>query len=408
MTLYKTSVSLDYTQLSCDICGSEDIVETVKGYVCRACGVVQTLKKLQYDVPYKADIVQYARGLGNTQIGNKRERLLSPHTYRIDRLRRFNKEQNYNKIVFNQAGREVSRVLSGLGLGEYKSLQERVLTNFKEIRPKLLYGSKYRNVRKLVAILLYMRLKVDNISFALADLFSASQLTKREFNDFFMQVHSYFPQYLNRDRLAFICTRLLEITNFFDLGMPFYFLSKKVLFRFWEGIKSTTDNVIAGLCASITILCEYQEQVNVNAICRFLDIQMSTIQFQVKKHVFEQYHLQPFSTLVQSAELLKKFITKIGILKTKIPEIVEVSEGEDNGIVQISLGNTLQVHNPLSDHYIFENIAPNNTITYIYLEIFTRVQMKEAIMKNALDHKLWFEITTEEFQCPKGPPDDFL
>jgi hypothetical protein len=99
---------------------------------------------------------------------------------------------------------------------------------------------------------------------------------------------------------------------------------------------------------------------------------MSTIQLQVKKHIFENYQLQPFSTLVQSAELLKKFMIKIEILKSEVPEVMDVSEGEDDGIVQVHLGNALQVHNPLSDHYIFENIASNNTITYTYLEINTQ------------------------------------
>ncbi|GAH36953.1 unnamed protein product [marine sediment metagenome] len=44
MTIYKTSVTLDHTNLKCDLCGSDDIVETVEGYVCRACGIVQTLQ----------------------------------------------------------------------------------------------------------------------------------------------------------------------------------------------------------------------------------------------------------------------------------------------------------------------------------------------------------------------------
>jgi len=227
MTIYKTSITLDHTNLECDLCGSDDIVETVEGYVCKACGIVQTLQKLQYDQPYKVDVLQYARRLGNTQIGNKRERLISPHSRVLKRLSKYNKVIDNEKIVYAKAHREISRVLGSLDLGEYNSLKEMVLVNFKEIRAKLRSGSKYRNVEKLVAIILYFRFKIDNISITLADIFNKTELTKKEFNDFFMQVRDYFPNYLVRDRQKYISQKLLEITNHFGLEMPFYFLGKR-------------------------------------------------------------------------------------------------------------------------------------------------------------------------------------
>ena len=59
--------------LTCDICGSCDIVETIEGYSCRNCGVVLDTLKLEYHQPYNKDIMQYAV-LGTTQIGSPRER----------------------------------------------------------------------------------------------------------------------------------------------------------------------------------------------------------------------------------------------------------------------------------------------------------------------------------------------
>jgi len=117
MTIYKTSFRLDHTNLECDLCGSEDIVETVEGYVCRACGIVQTLQKLQYDQPYKTDVLQYARRLGSTQIGNKRERLISPHSRTLNRLSKYNKINDNEKLVIAKAHREITRILNSLGLG---------------------------------------------------------------------------------------------------------------------------------------------------------------------------------------------------------------------------------------------------------------------------------------------------
>ncbi len=61
------------SDLSCDICSSENIKDTSEGYVCGDCGVVLEIQKLQYHHPYDDNIVQYAP-LGKTQIGTIRER----------------------------------------------------------------------------------------------------------------------------------------------------------------------------------------------------------------------------------------------------------------------------------------------------------------------------------------------
>ena len=404
MTIYKTSFRLDHTNLECDLCGSEDIVETVEGYVCRACGIVQTLQKLQYDQPYKTDVLQYARRLGSTQIGNKRERLISPHSRTLNRLSKYNKINDNEKLVIAKAHREITRILNSLGLGEYNSLRDIALINFKEIRAKLRPGSKFRNVEKLVAIILYIRFKMDNISVTNVDIFENTELSKKEFNDFFMQVQDYFPNYVVRDRQKYISQKLLEITNHFELEMPFYFLAKKVLYRLWEGIKNTTDNVIAGLCASITVLCEYKEDVKISSICELLNIRMSTIQLQVRKRIFERYGIPGFSTLVHSADLLKKFLVKIGLIEDEKAEIETVSDGETDGIIQVHLGNVTPIFNPLCEHYLFESFALNGTLTYTYLEAHNHNKFKRGILKKTKANGVWFKLALEEFFPSKGPP----
>ena len=408
MTVYKTSVTLDHTNLECDLCGSDDIVETVEGYVCRACGIVQTLQRLQYDQPYKADVLQYARRLGSTEIGNRRERLGSPHFRTLGRMSKYNKINDNEKIVYARAYREISRILSSLGLEGYNSLKEMAMVNFKEIRAKLRPGSKYRNVEKLVAIIMYFRFKIDNISVTNIDIFENTELTKKEFNNFYREVRVYYPNYMIRDRQRYISQKLLEITNHFGLEMPFYFLAKKVLYRLWEGIKNTTDNVIAGLCASITGLCEYKEQVRISSICELLSIRMSTIQLQVKKKIFDQFRLSGFSTLVRSADLLEKFLVKIGLIEGEKPEVGLVTEEEmedDDDIIHVQLGNAVQVFNPSNEHYLFESFDDNGTITYIYLEVYNhKANTKTKFKKKSKTNGVWFKLALEEYFPYKGPP----
>ena len=87
MATGKGSIGMNYLNPTCDLYDSNDIVETIQGYVCRVCGVELTTQKLQYDRPYTEDGAQYASGLGKTQIRTKRERRTSPDSCSLKRLR---------------------------------------------------------------------------------------------------------------------------------------------------------------------------------------------------------------------------------------------------------------------------------------------------------------------------------
>ena len=110
----------------------------------------------------------------------------------------------------------------------------------------------------------------------------------------------------------------MELAEHFQLGMEFYFQSKNILLHLWESIKNTKDDVIAGLVASIVLLCEHQnkpkEEVNVHLICKRLGIKMSTIQSQVKRRIFERFKVEGFTTLLKSTDLLKKVMHKLGLI----------------------------------------------------------------------------------------------
>ncbi|KKK98276.1 hypothetical protein LCGC14_2644390, partial [marine sediment metagenome] len=96
----KGSIGMNYLNLTCDLCDSNDIVETIQGYVCRTCSVELTIQKLRYDRPYSEDVVLYARGLGKTQIGNKKEKVTSPDSCSLKRLSWHNSKKVGTKFPF--------------------------------------------------------------------------------------------------------------------------------------------------------------------------------------------------------------------------------------------------------------------------------------------------------------------
>ncbi len=200
MTIGNGSIGIDCLSLSCDLCNSNDIIETIQGYVCRACGVEFTMLKLQYDRPYTRDLVQYEKGLGKTQIGNKKERLCLPNSRSLERLSLHNASMGNEESVTMRAQREISRIFEVLDLPRNKKAL--VIDRFSHVRSHLKPRSRLRNPEKLSAILVYMSLRVQNIAISRSELIDNSELTNGEFNRFFMQVRAYLPEYSGRDRIT--------------------------------------------------------------------------------------------------------------------------------------------------------------------------------------------------------------
>ena len=106
--------------------------------------------------------------------------------------------------------------------------------------------------------------------------------------------------------------------------MGFYFQCKKILFKLWDNIKNTKDEVIAGLIASISILCSFNDKnVSVSSLCNKLGIKMSTIQSQVKKRIFDEFKISGFTTLIKSTEILKNVMVVLIVKKLVLRSILK-------------------------------------------------------------------------------------
>ena len=401
----KSDLNQSYTRLSCDICGSKDIIETIEGYVCRSCGIVLELQKLQYNRPYNADIIQYAKGIGTTQIGTRRERLVSFNSSTLNRLNKHNSSKDNEKAILERARIEISRVFTCLDLADYGDVKEFVFKYFKKVRDNLRPGSKYRNVQKLVSVVSYLCLKLKNIPINPVELIESSDIKKKEFNEFILQIQKFMPKYAERNRQDYVLQRVLEITQHFELGMPFFYQSKKIMFKLWESIKNTTDHVIAGLVSSISILCSYRDQVSVSSICTRLGIKMSTIQSQIKRKIFEKFKVQGFVSLVRSSELLSKVMKKLGLLNIH-QQIEEQEEKATAEKVDIILGKAVQVFNPHNniDYYFFAFRSKDNRPIFVFIDLYHPLINYDLTDVQKVRASKLFDFEVVKYYRTKDPP----
>ncbi|MFW9829353.1 MAG: DC1 domain-containing protein [Promethearchaeota archaeon] len=353
-----------YTSLQCDICGSENVTQNESGYVCKECGIMLDLQILEYHIPYNQDIIQYAP-LGKTQIGSTKERMQNPQSYRLNRLNRLDSIKSNEENVKTRAMIEINRIFEVLSLPE--SDKKKVFSNFVQIRSKIVHGTKYRSPEKLIPLVIYFTYKFDCKPIDEQALLGVSNIEKKDFQSFKLQICDFKPKYKERNRMEYVCQKVLEISEHFELGMYFYYQSKKILDKLWEMIKNTKDNVIAGVVTSISALCLPDKLISVSEICRKLNIRMSTIHKQVERKIFERFRVPGFVSLVKSAELLKEVMLKIGALMEEIEE-----EPEYNEIIEIELGNGMQTFNAF------------DTIEY-YFYAFRELHNKPILLSLAID-----------------------
>ena len=337
-------------QLVCDICGSMDIADTTGGYVCKSCGIVLEIEKLEYHRPYSESSLQYASLNNYTSIGSSLERLSSSDSSRLQRLQKQQKIIEKDKSIEQSAKIEVSRIFSANSYPD--QYRDQVFSTFISLRKKIKERSKYRSVNKLVPLSIFVCFKLNSIPIIESKLLEVSNITKKDFSAFKFRIYELLPQYKNRNREQYILRKIFEVVEHFGLGMDFYYQSKKILLKLWGGVKNTTDLSIAGLVSAISILCSNQRKVTVNALCKHLGLGMSTIQSQVKSRIFDRFRVSGFVSLIKSSEVLRKIMIRLGL--------IEVVSSE------IKLGNAVQVFNYFSDrnYYtcLFKNIAGNYSI----------------------------------------------
>jgi hypothetical protein len=180
----------------------------------------------------------------------------------------------------------------------------------------------------------------------------------------------------------------------------------------WDNIKNTKDDVIAGLIASISILCSFKDKnVSVSSICKKLGIKMSTIQSQVKKRIFDEFKISGFTTLIKSTDLLKKVMEKMGLIEVKH---IPMEKENCPNIIELELGNIKQESNYLNNaDYYFYSLSNNDGLPHFFsLKCFNNSigfdNQKVVNSSNGYDiigkeDKL-FELEIVKFLTTKDPP----
>ena len=273
----------------CKYCGSEDITETEYGYVCRNCATDQGRKRYQSTTSYNKIQFQNVITL-KTTMGNERERDRANNRGKIAYLNKLNSMIPYPKETKQTAINHTKTLLEKLGRPD-KDISK-ILKKFNEIYPYIAASTKFRSPKKLIPCVIYCYYKQNNIVIDLETLLEISELSNAEFNAFRGCMQDFWSKYQNRDRKKYIINRIGGVITEKKLGMNLYVQSEKILDKFWDLIKDSKDDVIAGLVIGIAIILSNREDIALGPICDFLRISQGTLQKSVQRQLFDRQGIE--------------------------------------------------------------------------------------------------------------------
>jgi hypothetical protein len=310
-----------------------------------------------------------------------------------------------------------------------RSLRKPLFTKYKQARSEFEPGTKFRNPEKLIPGILYYHCKFNCFPIDERILLENSEIGKKDFYGLKMRVLEIMPKYYTRDRQEFIKTRLMQLKEEYHFDMAFYHDASRILAKLWEGIKCTKDDVIAGLVASIVILCSEKYDITVSSICNHLSIQMSTIQSQVKRKIIERFRISRFTSLVASANILREVMGKLGLISIAAEDLTyeeELFEEIFEGIEQESKKEELKTSERGEEREERPKIEGVNDMViisaddwmpkrprYVFIirdelrktPIFIRFSLPENETNNhEPPKKEYIEFEISRFHFPKGPP----
>ena len=105
----------------------------------------------------------------------------------------------------------------------------------------------------------------------------------------------------------------------------------------------------------------------------------------------------------QAYSKLSQYTFRVNLIDTISSSDLDIKE-EDSDVIQVCLGKSSPIHNPLNDHYLFESLAKNGTMSFTYIEVFNRLESIHKRVKKSKTNDIWFELTHQEFFPFKGPP----
>lgn len=284
----------------CYHCNSIEISVKSYGYVCRTCGTIQGI--IKFESKTSEDMIQFQNfAINTTTIGNERERYTARDSKKIQYLSKINSFRTHKEKSKGDGLILATTILEKLGrpIKDASIIQRKYL----EIHPFVRSKPKFGGLKTFIPCIIYHHYREVNIVIDLDTLLDVSEISKKKLNKFRKWMEVFWPAYKTRDRKKYVLTKIGGIIGYGKL----YKQSKKILDKFWELIKDSKDEVMAGLVIGISITLSKRKNLTMSSICKSLDISQSSLQNSIQRKLFDRLGIEnAVKGFKQRVEFLKE------------------------------------------------------------------------------------------------------
>ena len=289
----------------CYHCNSIEISVKSYGYVCRTCGTVQEI--IKFESKPSEDMIQFQNFIiKTTTIGNERERYTARDSKKIRYLSKLNSFRSYKEESKGDGIILAITILEKLG----RPIKDAsiILRKYKEIHPYIRSKPKFGGLKTFIPCIIYYHYREANIVIDLDTLLEVSEISKKKLNEFRKWMELFWPVYKTRDHKKYVLTKIGGIIGY---GKP-YKQSKNILDKFWDLIKDSKDDVIAGLVIGISITLSKCSNLTLSSICKSLNISQSSLQNSIQRKLFDRLGIE---NIVKGFKKRVEFLEERGFFK---------------------------------------------------------------------------------------------
>ncbi len=211
-------------------------------------------------------------------------------TARLDSFFKDSSPQSFKKIV-KGLNRKISNKIRNKIFNLYSKLWIRV-------------GVHYKKAIRLMPVVIYIVLKINGLQIRSKEIIDSSVLSQKQFRNCLQEVVKHCPEYVSRDRKKIVHKKISNLKAHFQLDSEFVQVSGFLLEKFWFSINNTTDNILTGVVSVLTLIKLGIKSVDYSEIGKYLDIESSTLYYQVKNKILKPLGINGFRGFKKTPEVL--------------------------------------------------------------------------------------------------------
>lgn len=194
---------------------------------------------------------------------------------------------------------------------------EEFLQFFDRIRDHIKSRSKYRALKNLGVVVLYIFLKTQGTLIPLPDLLNYYQLNYCDFVAGLNSVLSQYSGFRTRNKKEIIESYIRSILKSFQLKGKVVQNALLLLEYFYPSIQFAKEEVSAAVICTLTLIALDVKAITMSDVCEKAGVQQSNLGKYFSKSIVHQIGVKNYTTISKSSDLIRKTLK----LKVKLLEV---------------------------------------------------------------------------------------